>query len=88
MYVVGVSKDPGIPNSFPLKDQVLKELKEKKEREESRMRQKEARRLQQAKSRSLQGLRNDAERRLGIFEKKVRRGNKILLVCLTIHVVM
>ena len=64
-------KDPGIPNLYPFKEQTLKQLQDIKEREEEeKKRQKEARKKQHAKRRSLQGLRNDAEKRGKLFEKR------------------
>ncbi len=64
-------KDPGIPNMFPFKEQTLKELQDRKEREEAeKKRRKEARKKEHAKRRSLQGLVNDAEKRGKLFDKK------------------
>ncbi|XP_062522598.1 guanine nucleotide-binding protein-like 3 homolog [Corticium candelabrum] len=68
-------KDPGIPNLFPFKDQILKQAEEKKRRlEEVKQRQKEQRKKEHAKRRklgSLQNLQKDAARRSADFEKKM-----------------
>ena len=67
-----MKKDPGIPNLYPFKEQLLKQLQDKKEKhEEEKKRQKEARKKEQAKKRSLYGLQHDAEKRTKIFEKQV-----------------
>ena len=68
--ILGLKKDPGIPNKFPLKEQTLKQIQEAKEREIAK-RQKEARMRQLTKRRSLDSLRADAEKRQSKFEKKV-----------------
>lgn len=71
----GLKKDPGIPNLFPYKEQLLKQLEEKKQQAES---DKEKHKLllrqrqqQSKKKKSLQGLQNDALQRTREFEKKV-----------------
>ena len=73
IYLVpGLKKDPGIPNLFPFKEQLLKQMEERKQRsEDERARQKQQRKREQNKKRSLQGLQNDALRRTRDFEKKV-----------------
>jgi nuclear GTP-binding protein len=65
-------KDPGIPNLFPFKEQVLKEIEAKKEKErENRERhQKEQRQKEITKRRSLQSFQNDINKRTKQFEKK------------------
>ena len=62
---------------------MLKQLQDRKEREEEeKKRQKEARRKEQAKRRSLQGLRNDAEKRTREYEKRVSNNPPSLLWCI------
>ena len=68
----GLKKDPGIPNLFPLKEQLLKQLEEKKQQTQvQRERERELRAQERKRKRSLQGLQNDAQRRTREFEKKV-----------------
>ena len=73
---IGLKKDPGIPNLFPFKEQLLKQMEERKQRSaDERERQKLHRnKVEKQKRRSLQGLKNDALKRTKEFEKKVRRG--------------
>ena len=67
-----MKKDPGIPNLFPLKEQLLKQLEEKKQQTLAAKEKERELRLQEKKrKRSLQGLQNDAQRRTKEFEKKV-----------------
>ena len=68
-----LKKDPGIPNLFPFKEQLLQQMQARKERVEGeKERQRQQRQLEHAKRRrSLQALKNDAQRRVGEFEKKV-----------------
>ena len=67
-----IKKDPGIPNLYPFKEQLLKQIEEKKlKAEEERERQKRQRQREHAKRRSLQGLQNDAQKRTKEFEKRV-----------------
>ena len=67
-----IKKDPGIPNLYPFKEQLLKQIEEKKVKaEEERERQKRQRQREHAKRRSLQGLQNDARKRTKEFEKRV-----------------
>ena len=69
---VGLKKDPGIPNLFPYKEQVLKTIQDKKElMEEEKKRQKEERKKEHAKRRSLQSLQHDAVKRTIEFERQV-----------------
>ena len=71
-YFPELKKDPGIPNLYPFKEQLLKQIEEKKMRaEEERERQKRQRQKEHAKRRSLQGLQNDARKRTKEFEKRV-----------------
>lgn len=67
-FILGLKKDPGIPNLYPFKDQLLREIKERKQRvhtaiiyiltshcvqaEETKKRQKEDRRKEHMKRRS------------------------------------
>ena len=77
LFIAGLKKDPGIPNLFPLKEQLLKQLEEKKQAAQSQREREKQQRLQEAKKnknkkkRSLQGLQNDAQQRTREFEKKV-----------------
>ncbi len=67
-----MKKDPGIPNLFPFKEQLLKQMEDRKARiEETKVKQKAQRQKEYAKKRSLQGLTNDAQKRTREFEKKV-----------------
>ena len=69
-----MKKDPGIPNLFPLKEQLLKQLEEKKQQmQAAKEKERELRVQERKKKRSLQGLQNDAQRRTKEFEKKVLR---------------
>lgn len=74
-FCAGLKKDPGIPNLFPFKEQLLRQLEEKKRQDESdKEKQKlilRQRQRQSKKKKSLQGLQNDALRRTREFEKKV-----------------
>ncbi|KAL5517372.1 hypothetical protein EMCRGX_G002910 [Ephydatia muelleri] len=66
-----LKKDPGIPNLYPFKEHLMKQLEEKKQRaEEDKERRKLERQKEHARKRSLQGLQNDAERRTKEFDKK------------------
>ncbi|XP_064400040.1 guanine nucleotide-binding protein-like 3 homolog [Halichondria panicea] len=66
-----MKKDPGIPNLFPFKEQLLKQMEDRKARiEETKVKQKAQRQKEYAKKRSLQGLTNDAQKRTREFEKK------------------
>ncbi len=72
-YDTELKKDPGIPNLFPFKEQLLKQMEDRKARiEETKVKQKAQRQKEHAKRRSLQGLTNDAQKRTREFEKKVR----------------
>ena len=55
MRVAGLKKDPGIPNLYPFKEQLLKQMEERKEKAEE---EKAERKLQRRKEkkRSLQVL--------------------------------
>lgn len=71
-----LKKDPGIPNLYPYKEQLLKQLQDRKERlEDEKQRQKEQRRREQIKRRSLQSLQRDAAKRTKQYEKKVHRSH-------------
>ena len=70
---VELKKDPGIPNLFPFKEQLLQQMQARKERAEG---EKERQRLQRQrehakKRRSLQAMQNDVQKRTKEFEKKV-----------------
>ncbi|XP_065910056.1 guanine nucleotide-binding protein-like 3 homolog [Dysidea avara] len=68
-----LKKDPGIPNLYPFKDQLLREIEERKQRaEETKKRQKEDRHKEHLKRRQgLEGLQKDAEKRSKEFSKKL-----------------
>lgn len=66
-----LKKDPGIPNLFPFKEELLKQAEEKKRRlEEAKERRKENRLTEVNKKRNLESLQKDAEKRGKEFEKK------------------
>ena len=70
--ILELKKDPGIPNLFPFKEQLLKQMEDRKQRAETeKARQKLQRKKEHNKRRSLQGLQNDAMRRTKEFDKKV-----------------
>ena len=79
LCVSELKKDPGIPNLFPFKEQLLQQMQARKERVEGeRERQKLQRQREQAKKRrSLQSMQNDVQKRQKEFEKKV---NMLLLL--------
>jgi len=71
----GKRKDPGIPNSIPYKDQILKEAEDRKKRlEEERQMQKEKAKKERAKlrnkNRNLEQFVTDAQKRTAEFDKK------------------
>lgn len=64
-------KDPGVPNLFPFKEEVLKQAEEKKRRqEEANERRKQSRLKEVNKKRNLESLQKDAMKRGKEFEKK------------------
>ncbi|KAL4227166.1 Guanine nucleotide-binding protein-like 3 [Mactra antiquata] len=68
-------KDPGVPNSLPFKEIVLKEAEDRKRQiEDERQKQKERRKKERQKlvekRRSLDGMVKDAEKRANEFDKK------------------
>lgn len=64
-------KDPGIPNSYPFKEELLKQIKEKREKEaEAKQKVKDNRVKKASRKRKLQDLKRDAEKRTKEFEKK------------------
>ena len=70
--VAGLKKDPGIPNLFPFKEQLLKQMEDRKQQaEKERARLKLTRQQEAKKKKSLQGLQNEALRKTREFEKKV-----------------
>ena len=71
--VLELKKDPGIPNLFPFKEQLLQQFQARKERAEGeKERQRLQRQREHAKRRqSLQGIQKDAQKRAKEFEKKV-----------------
>ena len=73
MWTAGLKKDPGIPNLFPFKEQLLKQLEERRQQAQSQREREKQLRQQESKKKkkSLQGLQNDAQRRAREFEKKV-----------------
>lgn len=73
MCYAELKKDPGIPNLFPFKEQLLQQMQARKEQVEG---EKERQRLQRKQEhakrrRSLQGMQSDAQKRTKEFEKKV-----------------
>jgi len=69
------SKDPGIPNMYPFKEQLLKQIQEKKEKDaEEKAKQKEQKVKQASRKRKLQDLQKDAEKRAKQFEKRHESG--------------
>lgn len=66
-----IRNDPGIPNSAPFKEEILRDAQLRKQRaEEERLRQKEARRAQVDKRRNLDTFQQDVLKRQKDFEKK------------------
>lgn len=64
-------KDPGIPNLFPFKEDILKQAEEKKRRqEEANERRKRSRLKEVNKKRNLESLQKDALKRGKEFERK------------------
>lgn len=69
------SKDPGIPNMYPFKEQLLKQIQEKKEKDaEEKVKRKEQKVKQATRKRKLQDLQRDAEKRARMFEKRQESG--------------
>ncbi|XP_061175833.1 guanine nucleotide-binding protein-like 3 homolog [Saccostrea echinata] len=76
-------KDPGIPNSLPFKETILREAEEHKRKiEEERERQKERRKREreklQNKKRNLTSLVKDAEKKTQAYERKKNIGESSL----------
>ena len=66
----GSKKDPGIPNLYPFKEQLLKQIQERKAKaEEEKQRRKEERQQEQTRLRSLHALQKDAMSRTKKFDK-------------------
>ncbi|KXJ13499.1 guanine nucleotide-binding protein-like 3 homolog [Exaiptasia diaphana] len=64
-------KDPGIPNLYPFKDQLLRQMEEKKLKDEEFKRKMKEKRLREVnKRRNLFNLQEDAIKRAKEFEKK------------------
>ncbi|KAM7429354.1 Guanine nucleotide-binding protein-like 3 [Porites harrisoni] len=64
-------KDPGVPNLFPFKEEVLKQAEEKKRRQEEANERRKQNRLKEVnKKRNLESLQKDAMKRGKEFEKK------------------
>jgi len=69
------TKDPGIPNMYPFKEQLLKQIQEKKEKDaEEKAKRKEQKVKQATRKRKLQDLQKDAEKRARMFEKRQESG--------------
>jgi len=64
-------KDPGIPNLYPFKEQLLKQIEERKEKEkEEKEKMKQQRTKEKSRKRKLQDLQKDAEKRAKLFDQK------------------
>ena len=73
-----LKKDPGIPNLFPFKEQLLQKIKKLKEKADGEKEwQRQQKKRGHAKKRSLQGLQNDALKRTREFEKRDKLEAKI-----------
>jgi len=69
------SKDPGIPNLYPFKEELLKQIQEKKEKDaEEKAKRKEQKVKKENRKRKLQDLQKDAEKRAKLFEKRQESG--------------
>jgi len=69
------SKDPGIPNLYPFKEELLKQIQEKKEKDaEEKAKRKEQKVKKENRKRKLQDLQKDAEKRAKLFEKRQEGG--------------
>jgi len=65
------SKDPGIPNLYPFKEQLLRQIQEKKEKEaDEKVKRKEQKQKSAARKRKLVDLQRDAEKRAKHFDKR------------------
>lgn len=63
-----LKKDPGVPNSWPLKEEFLQKMENQKAKlEMEKQKQKEARRKELKKRRSLTSLAEDASKRSRVF---------------------
>jgi len=71
------TKDPGIPNLYPFKEELLRQIQEKKEQEaDAKAKQKEQKQKKESRKRKLQDLQKDAEKRAKLFEKKQNAENE------------
>ena len=67
---LGLKRDPGIPNLYPFKEQLLKQIQERKIKAEAeKQRRKEERQQEQSRLRSLNALQKDAISRTKKFDK-------------------
>jgi len=65
------TKDPGIPNLYPFKEQLLKQIEEKKQKdEELKKANKQIEQKEKSRKRKLEDLQKDAEKRGNQFAKK------------------
>lgn len=80
------SKDPGIPNLYPFKEELLRQMQEKKEQEadakakvKEQKQKKDQKLKQESRKRKLTDLQKDAEKRARLFEKKqdIENGRQI-----------
>ncbi|CAK8690488.1 unnamed protein product [Clavelina lepadiformis] len=72
-------KDPGVPNSVPFKEEILREAELRKQQaEEAKKRQKEQRHNEYNKRRSLEGLQSDAMQRQKAFEHQTTTIGKMV----------
>lgn len=64
-------KDPGIPNMYPFKEQLLKQIEERKEKEkDDKEKLKEERSQEKTRKRKLLDLQKNAEKRAKLFDQK------------------
>ncbi|XP_065674255.1 guanine nucleotide-binding protein-like 3 homolog isoform X4 [Hydra vulgaris] len=63
-------KDPGIPNSYPFKEKLLKQIEERKQLEKEQLEKAKKKKNDVNRKRKLEDLQKDAERRAAQYEKK------------------
>ncbi|XP_047146481.1 guanine nucleotide-binding protein-like 3 homolog isoform X2 [Hydra vulgaris] len=62
--------DPGIPNSYPFKEKLLKQIEERKQLEKEQLEKAKKKKNDVNRKRKLEDLQKDAERRAAQYEKK------------------